>query len=275
MKRSGWVAVGVIAGAAILGLSIVDAWIVHHRELRGEGYREVFTTVNAWRGPAVPVLSLGIVLAVATAGASLVSSLGRMRHAAWSWTSLVGSVITLALLGSVLVPIAQDGHASSIDLSPGWPAFVGVGLAVVIVVASMSVVHPDRRTVLALGGLAAVGVAAGVGGRWGALQVASAPTEAWATGTYTRAATGDEGASTLTVEESRFRIGDRWEGDWESHSWTVILTNDPACPDARGAYHAHNVGPNGEDLRFVKVVDTCTDGARAADLETGIWVRDP
>ena len=29
------------------------------------------------------------------------------------------------------------------------------------------------------------------------------------------------------------------------------------------------------DLRFVKIVDTCRDGERAADLESGIWVRQP
>jgi hypothetical protein len=275
MSRSGWVAVGVIAGAAILGLSFVDAWIVHHREVRGEGYREVITMVNAWRGPAVPVLSLGVVVAVAAAGMSLISSLGRPPTAARAWVPVIGAVVTAGLLGSVLVPIAQDGHASSIDLSPGWPAFAGVGLALVMVVAGLQGARPGARGALALAGLTVVVVGASAGGRWGALQAASAPTEAWAPGTYTRAATGEQEASTLTVEEGRFRIGDRWEGAWESHSWTVILTSDPACPDARGTYHAHNVGPDGEDLRFVKVVDTCADGARAADLETGTWERDP
>ena len=52
-----------------------------------------------------------------------------------------------------------------------------------------------------------------------------------------------------------------------------MVDDDPACPDSRGAYHAHGV--DDEDLRFVMVVDTCEDGARAADLETGIWERDP
>ena len=41
----------------------------------------------------------------------------------------------------------------------------------------------------------------------------------------------------------------------------------------RGTYHAH--GAADDELRFVKVVDMCDDGARAADLETGIWERDP
>jgi hypothetical protein len=53
----------------------------------------------------------------------------------------------------------------------------------------------------------------------------------------------------------------------------VIIDGDPACPDSRGTYHARDAGD--ENLYFVKVVDTCADGARAADLETGTWVRVP
>jgi hypothetical protein len=52
----------------------------------------------------------------------------------------------------------------------------------------------------------------------------------------------------------------------------VTIDNDPACPDARGTYHAHGEGE--ADLSFVMVVDPCRDGERAADLETGIWERD-
>jgi hypothetical protein len=42
-----------------------------------------------------------------------------------------------------------------------------------------------------------------------------------------------------------------------------------------GYRFAHDESPSGVDLRFVKVVDTCLDGARATDLETGIWTREP
>ena len=52
----------------------------------------------------------------------------------------------------------------------------------------------------------------------------------------------------------------------------MVIDDDPACPGSRGTYHAH--GEADEGLRFVKVVDTCADGARARDFETGIWLRD-
>jgi len=272
MSRRTWLAVGVWAGAAILGLSFLDAWIVHHRELTGEGYREVVSMVGAWRSVGLPVLALGIVAAVATAAVAIAILLGWRRAAPWMLP--VGSVLALGLLGATLVPVAQDGHASSVDLSPGWAAFAGIGLAVLMAVAAVRVVRPGARHGLALAAFGFVAVVAGAGGRWALLQASAAAGEAWATGTYSRAAGGDQGV-TLTVDDGRYRIGDRWEGSWESHSWTVILTDDPTCPGARGAYHAHNVGPDGADLRFVKVVDTCAEGERAADLETGIWERDP
>ena len=82
-----------------------------------------------------------------------------------------------------------------------------------------------------------------------------------------------EPAETLTIAGDHVTIGDRWEGTWEWSGWTVTVDNDPACPDSRGTYHARDAGE--ENLRFVKVVDTCAEGARAADLETGIWVRVP
>ncbi len=271
MSRSGWLAVGVAVGGAILALSFVGAWIVHHRELSGEGYREVVSAVNAWRSVALPVTSMGVVAAVVAAGASLAALLG--WHRATRWVGPVGSVLALGLLGATLVPIGQDGHASRIQLSAGWAAFAGTALTAGMALLAVRMIRPSARQAMALVGLALLAMAAGVAGRWAALQAGAAPTEAWAVGSYTRAQTDSQDALTLEVEDGRYRIGDRWSGSWESHSWTVILVDDPACPDARGAYHAHNVGPDGEDLRFVRVVDTCADGARAADLETGTWER--
>ncbi len=272
MSRSGWLAVGVVTGAAILGLSFADGWIVHRRELSGEGYREVVSVVGAWRSVGLPILALGVATAVATAGAALAALLGRPRVP--SWILPVGSAVTLGLVGATLVPIGQDGHASRIDLTPGWAAFAGTALAAAMVGAVILLTRPAARYVLALAGLSVLVGAGGAAGRWAALQAGAAPTEAWALGTYIRAPADDQPELTLTVEAGRYRIGDRWSGAWESRSWTVILVDDPECPDARGTYHAHNVGPDAEDLRFVKVVDTCGDGARAADLETGVWERD-
>ncbi len=272
MSRSGWLAVGVDAGAAILGLSFVDAWIVHHRELSGEGYRQVSSVVNAWRSVALPVTSIGVAAAVVTAGASLAAMLGWHRA---RWALPVASVVALGLVGATLVPVAQDGHASRIQLSAGWAAFAATALAAGMATFAIRSVRPSTRHAMALAGLGLLVLAAGVAGRWAALQAGAAPTEAWAVGSYTRPEAEGADALTLEVEDGRYRIGDRWSGSWESHSWTVILLDDPACPEARGAYHAHNVGPDREDLRFVRVVDTCADGARAAELEAGTWERVP
>ena len=107
----------------------------------------------------------------------------------------------------------------------------------------------------------------------GRLDAREGTGEHWQDGTYTR--TAGDGPSSLTIEGGRFEIADRWAGTWESSGWTVVLADDPACPDARGTYHAHGEGEGGEDLRFVRVVDICADGARAADLEAGIWERGP
>ena len=272
MSRSGWLAVAVVAGAAILGLSLLDAWIVHRRELSGEGYREVISVVGPWRSVGLPVVGLGVAAAVAAGVAALGSLLG--VHRAAGHVLLVASVLALGLLAATLVPIAQDGHASRIELGPSWAAFVGTALAATMVLAAVRALGLRRRPALGLAGLTLLVIAAGVGGRSAALEAGAAPTEAWAVGTYTRPGTEDGDALDLTVEPGRYRIGDRWSGAWESHSWTVVLVDDPACPDARGTYHAHNVGTAGEDLRFVRVVDTRADGERAADLETGIWERD-
>jgi hypothetical protein len=125
---------------------------------------------------------------------------------------------------------------------------------------------------VAAGGLALVAVVAGAGGRWLTLQMAEGTGRHWEVGSYTRSATDGAPAETLTLDAQTFRIGERWSGTFESSGWTVVFDNDPACPDARGTYHAHQVGE--EDLRFVKVVDTCLDGERARDLETGTWERD-
>ena len=129
---------------------------------------------------------------------------------------------------------------------------------------------PAAAVVAAVAVLALLG---GAGGRWLGLQLAEGTGRHWSEGSYTRVATDGEETETLTIEGETFAIGDRWGGRWEWSGWTVVVDDDPACPDSRGTYHAHGAGD--EDLRFVKVVDTCAEGARAADLETGIWERDP
>ncbi len=259
-------------GVVIVALSFVDGWISHDRELVGEGYRHVRTDLNAWRSAAVPVLSIGAVAALATAIAAVVAM--RSRSALPALVVLSAAVLCLAAIASSLVPIGRDGHASSISLTPGWLAGAGAILAGALAVAAASVAHPGRRAIVALCVAGGVLLLGGIGGRWLGLQVAAGTGQHWSDGSYTRSATDSHEAETLTISSGRFQIADRWSGAWEASGWTVVLVDDPACPDARGTYHAHGEGDEGVDLRFVKVVDPCRDGERAADLEDGIWRRD-
>ena len=142
-----------------------------------------------------------------------------------------------------------------------------------MVVASVAAVRPSRRVLAAAAALAVVALVGGAAGRWLGLQLAEGTGRHWEVGSYTRPATDGESTETLTLTGETYAIGDRWSGTFDSSGWTVILDDDPACPGARGTYHAHGVGD--DDLRFVMVVDACMDGARAADLETGTWERDP
>ena len=273
MTRTRALVLIALAGAAIGVLSLVDAWIVHDREVRGEGYRDVLTALSPWEGVAVPVLTLGVIAAVATGGVALASL--RRRDALPRWALPLGSILALAVVGATFVPIGQDGHASSIDLTIGWAGVIGVGLTAVMVACALWVVRPRRRHLVALGIVALIVLGGAAGGRWAVLQVDAGSNEAWSDGSYTRAATDGQPAEVMTLGDGRFEIGGRWSGTWESLGWTVVISDDPACPDTLGTYHVHG-HPEAldEDLRFVMVVDPCRDGERAEDLETGIWERD-
>jgi len=270
VTRSRWLLVVAAAGIAIFALSFVNAWIVHDREVRGEGYRFVQYFLSAWRGVGWPVLTLGVVVAVVTAGWAVVIL---RRPSLPTWPLLAGSVVLLGTLASVAAPIAQRGHASSVDLSAGllWP--VGLLLGAAMLAGSLAVAQPGRRTLAGMAVAAVLVGAAGVGGRWVGLQEAEGTGKHWTDGSYTRPAAGGLPAATLTIDDGRFRVDDRWSGTWEWSGWTVIVDDDPACPGSRGTYHAH--GEEDEALRFVMVVDTCGDGARAADFVTEVWDRLP
>ena len=270
MTSRRWLAVLVIVGIAIFALSFVNAWIVHDREVRGEGYRFVQHSVGAWRGVGMPVLTLGVMSALAVAIGAALSLFGSFRVR--PWLLVLGSSLALAVIASSAWPVSRDGHASSVDLSPGVVLPVGIGLAILMVVAAVAVARPSRGVTVAA---VALGVVALVGGALGhsfALGAGEGTGRHWSEGSYTRTATEGEPTETLMIAGETVSISDRWRGSWEWSGWTVVIDNDPACPDSRGTYHAHGVGE--DDLRFVKVVDTCQDGARAADLETGIWERE-
>lgn len=261
----------VIAGVGIFSLSFVNAWIVHEREVRGEGYRYAVYWLSAWRGVGMPVLTIGALAALAGGLAAAAELLGPFR--APRLVLALGSALALGVLASVALPVAQDGHASSVDLSWGPLLPVGLVLAVALVVAATVLSRPGRGLV-ALAALVAIsGLAAGGAGRWVGLQAAEGTGRHWSEGSYTRQAVDGQPTETLTIADAHVTIGERWEGSWEWSGWTVVIDGDPACPDARGTYHAHGAGD--DDLRFVMVVDPCRDGERASDLQAGTWERDP
>ncbi len=268
MTRSRWILVVAITGLAIFGLSFVNAWITHDRELRGEGYRWVQHGLSAWRGPGMPVLTVAAVAALGTAGWAIALT----RRSLPAWPLVGGTVVVMGLLASAAFPVSQDSHASSVDLSAGILLPVGILLAAGMLAGSLALARRGRRLLVAVVvGLLALGVA-GSAARWAGLQAAEGTGRHWSEGAYTRPATDGHPEQTLTIGEGTFSVSDRWSGTWDWSGWTVVITDDPACPDARGAYHAHNAGD--EALRFVKIVDVCRDGERARDLEAGIWERD-
>jgi len=270
MTRRRWLVVAAVSGAAVFALSFVNAWIVHDRELRGEGYRHVQHFVSAWRGVGMPVLPVAALVAALTAAWAVAVD---RRASLPAWPLVIGAAVTFGIVAAAAVPVGQDAHASSVDLSAGPLLPVGALLAAAMVVAAVAAAGLSARIVATTAAVAMVALGAGAGARWLALQLGEGQGRHWTEGSYTRSATGGEPTETLTIGDGTFAIADRWRGRWEWSGWTVVVDDDPACPDSRGTYHAHGV--EDEDLRFVMVVDSCEDGARAADLETGIWERDP
>jgi hypothetical protein len=270
MNRRRWLMVMAVAGLGIFALSFVNLWIVHERVLRGEGYRLVHVFLSAWRGAGMPVLTIGVVVALAV-GLAALGSLGERRVP--PWLLLIGSCVALGLILAAAWPVSQLGHASDVHLTVGLLTAAGAILAVAMVVAAVAIARPPRRVLAAAAAIALVVLVGGAAGRWWGLQQAEGTGRHWSVGSYERAATGDEPTEILTIAGDRVTIGERWAGTWEWSGWTVVIDNDPACPGSRGTYHARDAGQ--ENLRFVQVVDTCADGARGADLETGIWVRVP
>lgn len=273
LRRARWMVAVAVAAVALVGLSFVDGWIAHDRELRGEGYRFVHVLLHAWEAPAFPVLGVGIALAAVSGAAALWA--WRTRSDQAGWASLVSGVVALGVIAATAVPVGQGGRASSVELTAGPISIAGILLAGGMVAAAGLAMRPSRRAtgILVLIGLLAL--AAAVGGRWLVLQQRERTVENWSQGSYARSATAGQPEAILEIGDGTFRISDRWSGTWEGTGLTIVIEADPACPDARGAYHVHDEGESGEDLRFVAIQDPCADGARRAELETGIWLRQP
>lgn len=271
MTQGRWLSIVAAAGVGIFALAFVQGWIVQEREVRGEGYRFLQISLNAWGGLAVPVTAAA---AIGALGVGIVAAakaaIGPRVPAA---ILLAGSGVVVGLIGASAWPIMQDGHASTVWLSVGWLLPVALVLSLAMFAGSIAVDRPSHRVITTAIALAVIVFIVGAAGRWMGLRLAEGTGQHWEAGSYTRQATDGEGTEVMVLTEESFRIGDRWAGTFESSGWTVVLDHDLACPDARGTYHAHRVDE--EDLRFVMVVDTCSEGARAADLETGTWERDP
>ena len=272
MTRSRALAVVAVIGVAIFALSFVNGWIVLDREIRGEGYRHSEIVLGAWRSVAVPVLSVGSVVALGTAVAAAVRLTGLAAVPAWLLAG--GAVVSLAAMATSLVPLGWDGHTTSIDLRPALLTWVGLALGAVMLAAVAIAAPTGARTWAVLGVVGLAALVAGLAGRQAVLTASGPSNQNWSDGSYVLATS--DGAVTLTIDDGTYRLGDRWAGVWEgSGGWTVALDDDQACPGSRGAYHAHGEGPEGVDLRFVRIVDTCEAGARSELLESGIWERQP
>ena len=275
MRRAAprWLLVVAAAAAALVALSFVDGWVVHDRELRGEGYRQVQVQLDAWRAPAFPVLAAGILAAAIGGAAALATRSG--RRTATGWVALGGSLAALAIILAGVVPVGQDGRSSSVDLTVGWVSGVGILLAAIMLAAALLALRPSRATLLTLALVGLLAAAGAAGARWATLQQREQVGQAWSSGTYVRAATDGQPAATLEIGDGTFAIDDRWSGRWAGIGLTIEIDDDPACPGVHGAYHVHDEGTDGMDLRFVALLDRCAEGARQAELETGIWVRAP
>ena len=194
-----------------------------------------------------------------------------MRVGIAAWPAQLAAVATLALLIASAIPIGQRGHASLVDIGPGPILLVAIGLATVSVAANLYVAPPSRGVLLALLTVGILAVPVGAASRLLALNLAEGDGRHYTDGSYTRV--DPPAAETLTLSDGSYQIGDAWSGRFEGSGLVVALTDDPACPDARGSYHVWAAGA-GDAIRWETIIDTCADGARSAAL-VGTWARTP
>lgn len=256
-----WLAVAGLA-LALVALSFVPAWLLHHRELSGEGYRSLVIGLTAWqlRSGSLPVLGAAVVVT------GLAAAVALALPAARGW-AIVGVAGSLGLLLAGLVPLTQVGHVSRIWINPGW----ALGVAILLVAASSALAvrtaRPSRRVMVAAAVALVLAAAGGLGIRALQLHLFEGPSPNWSDGAWERI---DGRGGALVLDDGTFRLGG-WSGTMEPAGINVILTEDPACPDARGFYRVRNVEGG---VLWEKVVDVCADGARAAELE-GVWREAP
>lgn len=261
----------ILAGLGVLVLSLVPGWLEHTREVLGEGSRWVYTVQGAWEREGLPVLGAGVVALVVVA-ATAALALARPGTVRVGWlVPLAGVAIGLLVAG--LPPVAQHGHSTNVTLSARWPLALAVALGVIGLGGILVAARPSQ---VGLIGVVAVLVAVSIGG-WGGrfmqLQLVEGTGQFWSEGSYTRTATDGQPTETVTLRAGKFTLGDRWSGEYQPSGRVLSLVNDPACPDVRASYFVNAAAGGG--IAWVLIIDTCQNGARAADLTTGIWVRDP
>jgi hypothetical protein len=248
----------VALALVVVGLSFVPGWLVHEREVRGEGYRTFAIGLTAWqlRSGSLPVIGGGVVVALAVGVAAVT------LPAARRWL-LAGLGIAAGMLMAGLLPVGRLGHITHVWLSPGWTIGAGIALVAAMGVVAYRGGAPGRRT-LAMAAISVV-LAAVLGGgvRLLQLELTEGADPHWSDGTWHRA---DGASGELVLDDGRFAL-DGWSGQVEPAGINVILTDDAACPDARGFYRVRTVD---DGVLWERVVDTCADGARAEALE-GIW----
>ena len=138
MTRTRWLWLIAAAGLAIFALSFVQGWIIHQRELRGEGYRLVQIFLSAWRGVAIPVTAAASVVALATGLLAAAAALGRFRPPGWLLVGGAAIVVGLMLALSGLHkteprPASAQGRRSgwsilgdAVPRQVGWAVLAGL-----------------------------------------------------------------------------------------------------------------------------------------------------
>ncbi len=260
----------IAAGLGVAALSLVPGWLEHTRQVLGEGSRWVLTVQGAWEREGLPVLGAGAVAMVLVAGAAALA-VARPRSIRVGWlVPLVAVAVGLLVAG--LPPVAQHGHSTGVTLSARWPLALAAGLGVAALAGVLLAARPSQ---IALVGVVTVVVAVTIGG-WGGrfvqLHLIEGTGQFWSQGSYTRAATDGQPTETVSLRAGNVTVGDRWSGDYEPSGRVLSIVDDPACPDVRASYFV-NAAPGG-GITWVMIIDTCENGARAADLTTGVWVRD-